>query len=101
VSFPRLAPFIRSTSAVLFRQNRIRGILAAAAAAALLVSPYRSDQALVGALSGLTAYVAFVGASTLWIVRRQRASIPLMSVHGVADVSLMFTVAHTLSLSAE
>jgi diguanylate cyclase (GGDEF)-like protein len=101
VSFPRLAPFIRSTSAVLFRQNRIRCMLAAAAAAALLVSPYRSDRALVGVLSGITVYVAFVGASTLWLVRRQRASIPLMSVHGVADVSLMFSVANALPMSAE
>src|SRR5215210_3388416 len=86
VSFTRLAPFIRSTSAILFRQNRIRCILAAAAAAALLVSPYRSDHALAGVLAGITVYVAFVGASTLWLVRHQRASIPLMSVHGVADV---------------
>src|SRR5687768_4414591 len=46
VPFPRLAPFIRSTAAVLFRQNRIRGILAATAALALLLSPYRSDRAL-------------------------------------------------------
>ena len=101
VPFPRLAPFIRSTSAVLFRQNRIRGILAATAAVALLISPYRSDRALVGAFSALTVYVAFVGASTLWLVHRQRASIPLMSVHGVADVSVMFTVAHALPMAAE
>jgi diguanylate cyclase (GGDEF)-like protein len=101
VPFPRLAPFIRSTSAVLFRQNRIRGILAAAAATALLLSPYRSDRALVGALAGLTAYAAFVGASTLWLVRRERASIPLMSVHGVADVTVMFIVARALPMAAE
>jgi diguanylate cyclase (GGDEF)-like protein len=101
VSFPRLAPFIRSTSAVLFRQNRIRCILSAAAAAALLVSPYRSDHALAGVLAGITVYVAFVGASTLWLVRHQRASIPLMSVHGVADVSLIFSVAHALPMAAE
>jgi diguanylate cyclase (GGDEF)-like protein len=101
VFFPRLAPFIRSTAAVLFRQNRIRGVLAAAAALALLLSPYRTDRALVGALAGLTAYVAFVGASTLWIVRRQRASIPLMSAHGIADVTVMFTVARTLPMDAE
>jgi hypothetical protein len=60
VPFPRLAPFIRSTAAVLFRQNRIRGILAATAALALLLSPYRSDRALVSVLAGLTVYVAFV-----------------------------------------
>src|SRR5204863_265525 len=101
VSFPRLAPFIRSTAAILFRQNRIRGILAAATALVLLLSPYRSDRTLVGALAGLTAYVAFVGASTLWLVRRQRASITLMSAHGVADVSLMFTVARALPVNAE
>jgi len=101
VPFPRLAPFIRSTSAVLFRQNRIRGILAATAATALLLSPYRSDRALVGALSALTAYAAFVGASTLWLVRRQRASIPLMSAHGIAVVTVMFTVARALPMAAE
>jgi len=101
VTFPRLAPFIRSTVAVLYRQNRIRGILAATAALALLLSPYRSDAALVKALAGLTAYVAFIGVSTLWIVRRQRAGIPLMSAHGVADVTLMFVVAQTLPISAE
>ncbi|PYP79485.1 MAG: hypothetical protein DMD35_07920 [Gemmatimonadetes bacterium] len=101
MSFPRLAPFIRSTAAILFRQNRIRGILAAATALVLLLSPYRSDRTLVGALAGLTAYVAFVGASTLWLVRRQRASITLMSAHGVADVSLMFTVARALPVNAE
>ena len=94
VSFPRLAPFIRSTAAVLFRQNRIRGVLAALAALGLLLSPYRSDGALVGALAGLTLYVAFIGATTLWLVKSQRASIPLMSAHGIADVSLMFTIAH-------
>jgi diguanylate cyclase (GGDEF)-like protein len=101
VSFPRLAPFIRSTAAVLFRQNRIRGVLAAAAAAALLLSPYRAERATVVALAGLTAYVAFLGASTLWVVRRQRASIPLMSAHGIADVTLMFTVAQALPMDAE
>jgi diguanylate cyclase (GGDEF)-like protein len=101
VSFPRLAPFIRSTAAVLFRQNRIRGVFAAAAALVLLLSPYRSDRALVVALAGLTAYVAFVGASTLWIVRRQRASIPLMSAHGIADVTLVFTVARALPMDVE
>ncbi len=101
VSFPRLAPFIRSTAAVLFRQNRIRGVLAAAAAAALLLSPYRAERATVVALAGLTAYVAFVGASTLWVVRRQRASIPLMSAHGIADVTIMFTVAQALPMDAE
>ena len=98
--FPRLAPFIRSTAAVLFRQNRIRGVLAAAAALALLLSPYRADRATVVALAGLTAYVAFVGASTLWIVRRQRAGIPLMSVHGIADVTIMFVVARALPMDA-
>ena len=100
MAFTRSAPFIRSTAAVLFRQNRIRGALAATAAFALLISPYRSDRALVGALAGLTVYVAFVGASTLWIVRRYRASIPLMSAHGIADVTLMFTVAHALPVAA-
>jgi diguanylate cyclase (GGDEF)-like protein len=100
VPFPRLAPFIRSTAAVLFRQNRIRGVLAAAAAVALLLSPYRADRETVVALAGLTAYVAFVGASTLWIVRRQRAGIPLMSVHGIADVTIMFIVARALPLDA-
>ena len=98
--FPRLAPFIRSTAAVLFRQNRIRGVLAAAAAAALLLSPYRAERATVVALAGLTAYVAFLGASTLWVVRRQRASIPLMSAHGIADVTLVFTVAQALPVDA-
>ena len=98
--FPRLAPFIRSTAAVLFRQNRIRGVLAAAAALALLLSPYRADRATVVALAGLTAYVAFVGASTLWIVRRQRAGIPLMAVHGIADVTIMFVVARALPMDA-
>ena len=86
---------------MLFRQNRIRGVLAAAAAAALLLSPYRAERATVVALAGLTAYVAFVGASTLWVVRRQRASIPLMSAHGIADVTLMFTVARALPMDAE
>jgi diguanylate cyclase (GGDEF)-like protein len=100
VPFPRLAPFIRSTAAVLFRQNRIRGVLAAAAAVALLLSPYRADRETVVALAGLTAYVAFVCASTLWIVRRQRAGIPLMSVHGIADVTIMFIVARALPLDA-
>jgi diguanylate cyclase (GGDEF)-like protein len=85
---------------VLFRQNRIRGVLAAAAACAVLLSPYRADQALVDVLAGLTAYVAFVGATTLWIVKRQRASIPLMSAHGIADVTLMFIVAHALPIEA-
>jgi diguanylate cyclase (GGDEF)-like protein len=101
VSFPRLAPFIRSTAAVLFRQNRIRGTLAAAAAVALLLSPYRSDPALAGALAALTVYVAFVGATTLWLVMRQRASIPLMSAHGIADVTLMFAIAHELPIGAD
>ena len=101
VSFPRLAPFIRSTAAVLFRQNRIRGVLAAAAAFALLLSPYRFDRELVVALGGLTAYVAFVGVSTLWIVRRQRAGLPLMSAHGIADVTLLFMVARALPIDAQ
>ena len=101
VSFPRLAPFIRRTAAVLFRQNRIRGTLAAAAAVALLLSPYRSDPALAGALAALTVYVAFVGATTLWLVMRQRASIPLMSAHGIADVTLMFAIAHELPIGAD
>ena len=101
VPFPRLAPFIRSTAAVLFRQNRIRGVLAAVAAFALLLSPYRADGILVGALAALTAYVGFVGATTLWLVKRQRASIPLMSAHGIADVSLMFVIAHQLPIGVD
>jgi diguanylate cyclase (GGDEF)-like protein len=101
VPFPRLAPFIRSTAAVLFRQNRIRGVLAAAAAVALLLSPYRADRETVVALGALTAYVAFVGASTLWIVRRQRAGIPLVSVHGIADVTIMFVGARALPMGAD
>ena len=101
MSFPRLAPFIRSTAAVLFRQNRIRGVLAAAAAAALLLSPYRTERATLVALAALTTYVAFLGASTLWVVRRQRVGIALMSAHGIADVTLMFTVAQALPAHAE
>jgi diguanylate cyclase (GGDEF)-like protein len=34
-------------------------------------------------------------------VRRQRASITLMSAHGIADVTLMFTVAHALPVDAQ
>ena len=83
---------------MLFRQNRIRGALAAAAAVALLLSPYSAERATVVALAALTAYVAFVGASTLWVVRRQRAGIPLMSAHGIADVTLVFTVAQALPM---
>ncbi|MEO6527082.1 MAG: GGDEF domain-containing protein [Gemmatimonadaceae bacterium] len=90
---PSVATFARSTSSVLLRQNRIRGLLAAGAAAALLVWPrLGSVEALLGALSGLTAYVAFVGAATLWMSRRRRASLALISAHGIADILLLFSV---------
>jgi diguanylate cyclase (GGDEF)-like protein len=100
VPISRFAPVVRSTSAVLLRQNRIRGLLAAGVALVLLLSPYRSSYALVGALTGLTAYVAFVGAATWWIVRRQRAKISIMSAHAIADVMLIFTVAYALFADA-
>jgi diguanylate cyclase (GGDEF)-like protein len=100
VSISRFALVVRSTSAVLLRQNRIRGLLAAGVALVLLLSPYRSSQALVGALAGLTGYVAFVGLATWWILRRQRVKLSMMSAHGVADVMLMFTVAHALFVDA-
>jgi diguanylate cyclase (GGDEF)-like protein len=100
VSNSRFALVVRSTSAVLLRQNRIRGLLAAGVALVLLLSPYRSSQALVGALAGLTGYVAFVGLATWWILRRQRVKLSMMSAHGVADVMLMFTVAHALFVDA-
>jgi diguanylate cyclase (GGDEF)-like protein len=91
---------VRSTSSVLLRQNRIRGLVAAGAAAALLVWPrLGTTDALLGALSGLTAYVAFIGGTTLWMSRRQRASLALMSAHGIADIMLLFTVAHPLASS--
>jgi diguanylate cyclase (GGDEF)-like protein len=100
VSISRFALVVRSTSAVLLRQNRIRGLLAAGVALVLLLSPYRSSQALVGALAGLTGYVAFVGLATWWILRRQRVTLSMMSAHGVADVMLIFTVAHALFVDA-
>ena len=100
MSISRFALVVRSTSAVLLRQNRIRGLLAAGVALVLLLSPYRSSQALVGALAGLTGYVAFVGLATWWILRRQRVTLSMMSAHGVADVMLMFTVAHALFVDA-
>jgi diguanylate cyclase (GGDEF)-like protein len=91
---------VRSTSSVLLRQNRIRGVVAAAAAAALLVWPrLGSSDALLGALAGLSAYVAFIGGTTLWMSRRRRASLALMSVHGIADIVLLFAVAHPLASS--
>ena len=100
MSNSRFALVVRSTSAVLLRQNRIRGLLAAGVALVLLLSPYRSSQALVGALAGLTGYVAFVGLATWWILRQQRVKLSMMSAHGVADVMLMFTVAHALFVDA-
>jgi diguanylate cyclase (GGDEF)-like protein len=100
LSISRFAPVARSTSAVLLRQNRIRGLLAAGVALVLLLSPYRTSHALVGALASLTAYVAFVGCATWWIVRGRRIRLSLMSAHGVADVMLMFTIARTLFTDA-
>jgi diguanylate cyclase (GGDEF)-like protein len=91
----------RSTTSALIRQNRIRGLLGALAAAALLVWPrLQSTDALLGTLVGLTAYVAFIGATTLWMSRHQRASIALMSAHGVADVVFLFAVVHPLAAGA-
>ena len=80
----RFAPVVRSTSAVLLRQNRIRGLLAGGVALVLLLSPYRTSQSLVGALAGLTGYVAFVSLATWWVLHRQRVKLSLMSAHGVA-----------------
>ena len=96
----RFAPVVRSTSAVLLRQNRIRGLLAAGAAFVLLLSPYRTSASLVGALAGLTGYVAFVGIATWWVLHRQRIRLSLMSAHGIADVMLIFTVAYALFADA-
>ena len=96
----RFAPAVRSTSAVLLRQNRIRGLLAGGVAFVLLLSPYRTSQSLVGALAGLTGYVAFVGLATWWVLRRQHVKLSLMSAHGIADVMLIFTVAHALFTDA-
>jgi diguanylate cyclase (GGDEF)-like protein len=92
---------VRSTASVLIRQNRIRGLVAALAAAALLVWPrLPSHTALLGALVGLTSYVAFVGVTTLWMSRHRRAGISLMSAHGIADVVLLYAVARPLATSA-
>ena len=91
-------PFTRSATVVLLRQNRIRGLVAALAAAAVIVWPrLGSPGATLGALAGLMVYVAFVGASTYVLSRQQRAGITLMSVHGIADVLLLFTVVHPLA----
>jgi diguanylate cyclase (GGDEF)-like protein len=100
VTVSRFAPAVRSTSAVLLRQNRIRGLLAGGVAFVLLLSPYRTSQSLVGALAGLTGYVAFVGLATWWVLRRQHVKLSLMSAHGIADVMLIFTVAHALFADA-
>ena len=94
------SPVIRSASAVLLRQNRIRGIVAAGVALALLLSAGRGDAGVVVALAGLTGYVAFVAGATLAIVRRWRAGIPLLAAHGVADVSLVYVVGHLLATDA-
>ena len=94
------SPVIRSASAVLLRQNRIRGIVAAGVALALLLSAGRGDAGVVVALAGLTGYVAFVAGATLAIVRRRRAGIPLLAAHGVADVSLVYVVGHLLATDA-
>ena len=94
------SPVIRSASAVLLRQNRIRGIVAAGVALALLLSAGRGDAGIVVALAGLTGYVAFVAGATLAIVRRRRAGIPLLAAHGVADVSLVYVVGHLLATDA-
>ena len=91
-------PITRSATLALFRQNRIRGLVAAVAAAALIVWPrVGSPIALLGALGALTAYVGFVGVSTFWMSRRQRAGIALMSAHGIADVFFLFAVVRPLA----
>jgi diguanylate cyclase (GGDEF)-like protein len=100
VTVSRFAPVVRSTSAVLLRQNRIRGLLAGGVALVLLLSPYRTSESLVGALACLTGYVAFVGVATWWVLHRQRVKLSLMSAHGIADVMLIFTVAHALFADA-
>ena len=98
---PTSASSARSAATVLLRQNRVRGIFSAGAAFALLVWPRVASPApLVGALAGLTTYVAFVGVTTLWMLRHQRASISLMSGHVMADVLLLFAMAHVLSSGA-
>jgi diguanylate cyclase (GGDEF)-like protein len=98
VPTPPVVPITRSAPLALFRQNRIRGLVAAVAAAGLIVWPrVGSSIALLGALGALTAYVAFIGASTFWMARRRRAGIALMSAHGVADVFLLFTVVRPLA----
>jgi diguanylate cyclase (GGDEF)-like protein len=98
VPTPIVVPVTRSASLALFRQNRIRGLIAAVAAAGLIVWPrVGSPIALLGALGALTAYVAFIGASTFWMARRQRAGIALMSAHGIADVFFLFGVVRPLA----
>jgi diguanylate cyclase (GGDEF)-like protein len=94
-------PITRSATLALFRQNRVRGLVAAIVAAALIVWPrVESRAALFGALAGLTVYVAWIGASTFWMARRQRAGIALMSAHGIADVFLLFAVVRPLAGAA-
>jgi diguanylate cyclase (GGDEF)-like protein len=98
VPTPPAAPNRRSATLALFRQNRIRGLIAAVTAAGLIVWPrVGSPLALLGALGALTAYVAFIGGSTFWMSRRQRAGIALMSAHGIADVFLLFAVVRPLA----
>ena len=93
-----VVPITRSATLALFRQNRVRGLVAAIVAAALIVWPrVESRMALFSALAGLTAYVAFIGASTYWMSRKHRAGIALMSAHGIADVFLLFAVVRPLA----
>jgi len=101
VPSPSAVPIARSAPFALFRQNRVRGLVAAIVAAALIVWPrVGSPVALLSALAALTGYVAFVGVSTLWMSRRQRAGIALMSAHGIADVFLLFAVVRPLAAGA-
>ena len=97
MSAPALAPLLRSASAVLLRQNRIRGLVAAGAAVALLISADRAEPAVVVALAGLTVYVALVALATLAIVRGRRVTLSLLAAHGVADVSLVYLVGRVLA----
>jgi diguanylate cyclase (GGDEF)-like protein len=82
---------------VLLRQNRIRGLVAAGAAVALLISADRAEPAVVVALAGLTVYVALVALATLAIVRGRRVTLSLLAAHGVADVSLVYLVGRVLA----
>ncbi|MEO8564518.1 MAG: GGDEF domain-containing protein [bacterium] len=94
-------PTTRSAILVLLRQNRIRGLAAASVAAALIVWPrVATHTALLVAFAELTAYVAFTGASTVWMLRRQRAGTALMSAHGIADILLLFAVVYPLAGAA-